>query len=56
MRKFWILACLLGMPCVISAQWDNLNTLQAGQKIHVVQTSTKDSRTFLGVSDKEISL
>jgi hypothetical protein len=56
MRKFWILACLLGMPCVVSAQWGNLNTLQVGQKIQVVQTSRKDSGTFLSVSDKEISL
>lgn len=56
MRKFWILACLLVMPSVVSAQWENLNTLQAGQKIQVVQTSKKDSGTFLSVSDKEISL
>jgi len=56
MRKFWILACVLGMPCVVSAQWENLNTLQAGQKIQVVETSKKDSGTFLSVSDKEISL
>ena len=56
MRIFWILACLLAMPSVASAQWENLNTLQAGQKIQVVQTSKKDSGTFLSVSDKEISL
>ena len=56
MRKLWILACLLGMPCVVSAQWENLNALQAGQKIQVVETSKKDSGTFLSVSDKEISL
>jgi hypothetical protein len=56
MRKFWILACVLAMPCVVSAQWEKLNTLQAGQKIQVVQTSKKDSGTFLSVSDKEISL
>jgi hypothetical protein len=56
MRIFWILACLLAMPSVVSAQWENLNTLQAGQKIQVVQTSKKDSGTFLSVSDKEISL
>jgi hypothetical protein len=56
MLKFWILACLLGMPCVVSAQWGNLNALQAGQKVQVVQTSRKDSGTFLSVSDKEISL
>jgi hypothetical protein len=56
MRQFWILACLLAMPSVVSAQWENLNTLQAGQRIQVVQTSKKDSGTFLSVSDKEISL
>jgi hypothetical protein len=56
MRKFWILACLLAMPSVVSAQWEKLNTLQAGQMIQVVQTSKKDSGTFLSVSDKEISL
>ncbi len=56
MRKFWILACLLATPSVVSAQWQNLNTLQAGQKIQVVQTSKKDSGTFLSVSDREISL
>jgi hypothetical protein len=56
MRNLWILACLLGMPCVVSAQWANLNTLQAGQKIQVVENSKKDSGTFLSVSDKDISL
>jgi hypothetical protein len=56
MRKFWILACLLAMPSVVSAQWENLNTLQAGQKIQVVQTSKKDSGAFLSVTEKEISL
>jgi hypothetical protein len=57
MRKFWILVCVLGMPCVASAQWENLNTLQAGQRIQVVEVnSKKDSGTFLGISDKTISL
>lgn len=56
MRKLWILVCVLGMPCVVSAQWANLNTLQAGQKIQVVENSKKDSGTFLNVSDKGISL
>jgi hypothetical protein len=56
MRKFCILACLLAMPSVVSAQWENLNTLQAGQKIQVLETSKKVSGTFLSVSDKEISL
>jgi hypothetical protein len=35
---------------------ENLNTLQAGQKIQVIETSKKDSGTFLSVSAKEISL
>jgi hypothetical protein len=56
MRKFWILACLLAMPCAVSAQWENLNALQVGQKIQVDQTSKKNCGTFLSVSDKEISL
>ncbi len=57
MRKLWILACVLALPCVASAQWDNLNKLQAGQKIQVVGVnSKKDSGTFLSVSDKTISL
>jgi hypothetical protein len=56
MRKVWISVCLLAMPSVVSAQWENLNTLQAGQKIQVVETSKKNSGTFLSVSDKEISL
>ena len=56
MRKLWIMVCLLAMPSVVSAQWENLNTLQAGQKIQVIESSKKDSGTFLSVSDKEISL
>ena len=56
MRKFWILICVLGMPCAASAQWENLNTLQAGRKIQVIENSKKDSGTFLSVSDKGISL
>jgi hypothetical protein len=56
MRTFWIVACLLVTPSVVSAQWENLNTLQSGQKIQVVETSKKDSGTFLSVSEKEILL
>jgi len=57
MRKLWILACVLGLPSVASAQWDNLNKLQAGQKIQVVEVnSKKDSGTFLSVSDQTVSL
>jgi hypothetical protein len=57
MRSPWILILALGMPCVSSAQWQNLNTLHAGQKIQVVEmNSKKDSGTFLKVSDQTISL
>jgi len=49
------------MPCVASAQsnraWENLSTLQAGEKIQVVETnSKKESGTFVSVSDTAISL
>lgn len=57
MRNFWILVCVLGMLCVASAQWENLNTLQVGQKIQVVEVNSKnDSETFLSYSGKTISL
>jgi hypothetical protein len=50
------------MPCVTSARnnraaWENLSTLQAGQKIQVVEmNSKKDKGTFLNVSETAISL
>jgi hypothetical protein len=57
MRKLWILACVLALPCVASAQWDKINKLQAGQKIQILEVnSKKDSGTFLSVSDQTISL
>lgn len=61
MRKLWIIICVLAMPCVASAQsnqaWENLSTLQAGQKIQVVETnSKKESGTFVSVSDTAISV
>ena len=62
MRKLGILLCILGMPCVVSARtsqvtWDNLNTLEAGRKIQVVEVnSKKDSGTFVTFSDTLISL
>lgn len=57
MRSLWILICALGMPCVSSAQWQDLSALHAGQKIQVVEmNSKKDSGTFLNVSDQTISL
>ncbi|MGD0631395.1 MAG: hypothetical protein ABR987_18860 [Terracidiphilus sp.] len=62
MRRFLFLMCILGVSCVSlaqgkSASWGNLNTLQAGDKIQVVQTnSTKVSGDFLSVSEAAISL
>ncbi len=62
MRKLWILACVLGMPCVVCAQtnlasWENLSALQAGHKIQVVEMNSKKvSGTFQTVSDTAISL
>jgi hypothetical protein len=62
MRKFWILVCILGMPCLASAQtneasWENLNALQAGHKIQVVEMNSKKvSGTFVNVSGTAISL
>jgi hypothetical protein len=57
MRKLWILACVLALPSLASAQWGDLNKLQTGQKIQVVEVnSKKDSGSFLSVSDKTISL
>ena len=62
MRRLLVAMCVLGMPCVASAQaskapWSNLNTLQAGQKIQVVHMDLrKESGKFLNVSDSAISL
>src|ERR1019366_7410972 len=62
MRKLLFLICVLGMPCASWAQsnqasWENLNMLQAGEKIQVVEMNSKNvSGTFLNVSDAAISL
>jgi hypothetical protein len=62
MRLTIIALCVLGMPCLSSAQaspssWANLSTLQSGQKIQVVQiNSNKVSGIFLNVSDSGITL
>jgi hypothetical protein len=56
------LICVLAMPCASWAQsnpasWENLNTLQAGEKIQVVEINSKKvSGTFVNVSDAAISL
>ncbi len=62
MRKALILGCLLAIPCVSwakgnKAAWGNLNTLQPGQKIQVIEkTNTKQSGTFSSVNDQGITL
>lgn len=62
MRKLLILACLLAIPCVSRAQgnkaaWENLNALQPGQKIQVIdKTKGKHFGTFLSVDAQEIKL
>jgi hypothetical protein len=62
MRLTILALCVLGMPCLSSAQvanssWANLSTLHAGQKIEVVQMNSKKvSGTFLDVSDSGITL
>jgi hypothetical protein len=62
MRKLLFLICVLGMPCVSWAQsnpasWENLNTLQPGEKIQVLEMNSKKvSGTFVNVSDTAMSL
>ena len=62
MRKLWFLIYVLGMPCAAWAQsnptsWENLTTLQANEKIQVVEmNATKVSGLFSNVSDAAISL
>jgi hypothetical protein len=62
MRKTWFLICVLGMTCTLWAQrgpssWQNLNTLQAGQRIQVIERNKrKVSGTFLNVSEAAISV
>ena len=62
MRKTWFLICVLGMTCTLWAQsgpasWQNLNTLQAGQRIQVLERNKrKVSGTFLNVSEAAISV
>lgn len=62
MRKLLFLICVLGMPAALwaqtsSASWENLNTLQAGAKIQVVEMNSKKvSGTFVSVSEAAITL
>jgi hypothetical protein len=62
MRKTLLLLCVLAIPAASFAQtneasWAKLTRLQVGQKIQVVETSSKKhSGTFVSVSDSTISL
>lgn len=62
MRNIFFLVCVLAIHFVALAQkressWETLSGLQAGQKIQVVDSSSKKhSGTFLSVSDTAISL
>jgi hypothetical protein len=62
MRSLVIAMCALAIPCSSWAQgsltsWADLNSLQPGQKIQVIQmNSKKDTGTFLDVSDTAIAL
>ena len=61
MNRIPVILCVLGLSCASWAQtnrasWANLNALQAGQKIQIVDmNSKKHSGTFVSVSDKAIS-
>jgi hypothetical protein len=62
MRKVALMAILLGMPVLSVAQaprssWTELNTLHAGQKIEVVETSLKKHKgAFSTVTDEVLQL
>ena len=61
MRAISFLICVLGLSCASLAQtnqafWANLNTLRPGQKIQIVDaTSKKHSGTLLNISGTAIS-
>lgn len=60
MRNILLLLCVFGMSYASQAQtdkasWTNLSTLQTGQKIQIVEMSSrKHSGTFLNVSDTAV--
>ena len=62
MRSMVIALCVLGMPCLSSAQadkssWTNLSALQQGQKLQVLEGNSKnDSGIFVSVTDAAITL
>jgi hypothetical protein len=61
-RKILFVICVLGTSCTSWAQrnpasWQNLNTLQAGERIQVLErNSTRVFGTFLNISDAAISI
>ncbi len=61
MRRLFVLFCVFGISCASSAKtdsssWSNLDMLQSGQNIQVVDIhSKKHFGTFLHVSDAGIS-
>ncbi len=61
-RLIWVTMLLTLFPHLVSAQtglasWDNLNRLQAGQEIQVVQMDMKSLKgTFLGFTEEALSL
>lgn len=59
MRKLALTAMLLGMPVLSVAQaprssWTELNTLHAGQKIEVVETSLKKHKGAFSTATDEV--
>jgi outer membrane lipoprotein SlyB len=62
MRNKLFLLCVLGVSCVSGAQsnqasWANLNRLQPGQQIQIVEMNVKKlSGAFVNVSDSAITL
>jgi hypothetical protein len=62
MRNTLFLVCLLGVSCASLAQtgqssWANLSGLRAGQKIQIVEISSKKhTGTFESVSDSAVSI
>jgi len=62
MRKALFLICIMTIPSASRAQskqasWQNLNAIQAGREIQIVEMNlTKDSGELVSVSDTAISL
>jgi hypothetical protein len=61
MQKILALPAVLSLPCISLAQanptlWTNLNSLQSGQKIQIIDTASKKySGTFINASDASIA-